>query len=323
MTKYGIVSVLILLTALMRVLLRRVLPKQALADCWLLCLGVLLLPWQFHTSPRLYGLLPQALVRVLSRASALHQAALPVTCAVSAALLTALCAVYARELLHYHRACPAQEETVRRWAAKHPLRRPLRICRSGRVQTPVCCGVLFPVIVLPESFDAADEPRLNCVLTHEYCHLLRFDPLWKLLALVCVCLYWYLPAAWLLCVLLRRDLEFACDESVLESGVPEKFYARTLLEMALRCGTSDALAAQFSAGQVSRRVDHILCYHRRPVLRMLCAALLLTLAVGFAAAPSVPASAEAAQAHLISERRVLTVPLLPEERALCFPEEAP
>ena len=321
MTRLLPAAVLILSTALLRRLLRRVLPQRLLVFCWLLCLGILLSPWELRSPLSLYRLLPKAPPRQLAAVLA----ALPggLCRAVSLVLIAVLGAAYIRALLRFHRAAPVTAEAVHRWQAQHPLRRPLQIRADARVQTPACCGVLFPVILLPEALCSADEATLDCVLSHEYCHILHFDPLWKLLSLICLCLYWYLPPVWLLFVLLSRDLEFACDEDVLRSGVPDRRYCRTLLTLALTRGAPGTLAAHFAAGQVGRRVDRMLRRPGKPAAQALAAALLLTLTLGLAALPPVTVPPKAAPVQLISDHRVLTVPALAQDRAVITPEEVP
>lgn len=52
----------------------------------------------------------------------------------------------------------------------------------------MACGLLRPVILLPEHTDWSDEARLTYALTHEYVHIRRGDLAWKpLLAAACAC----------------------------------------------------------------------------------------------------------------------------------------
>jgi TonB family protein len=47
--------------------------------------------------------------------------------------------------------------------------------------------------------------------------------------------FWFNPLVWLLCARLRREAEYACDDVVLETGVPATAYASHLLEIARAC----------------------------------------------------------------------------------------
>ena len=63
---------------------------------------------------------------------------------------------------------------------------------------------------------AADlsEPELSCVLAHERAHLRRRDHIWKPLGWLLLSVHWFNPLVWLAYALFCRDVEYACDESV-------------------------------------------------------------------------------------------------------------
>lgn len=81
---------------------------------------------------------------------------------------------------------------------------------------------------------AADlsEPELSCVLAHERAHLRRRDHIWKPLGWLLLSVHWFNPLVWLAYALFCRDVEYACDESVV-GGLDadgRRAYARALLE---------------------------------------------------------------------------------------------
>src|SRR5699024_163847 len=63
---------------------------------------------------------------------------------------------------------------------------------------------------------AADlsEPELGFVLAHERAHLRRRDHIWKPLGWLLLSVHWFNPLVWLAYALFCRDVEYACDESV-------------------------------------------------------------------------------------------------------------
>ena len=87
--------------------------------------------------------------------------------------------------------------------------------------------------MLPGHTDWKDERSLQFVLQHEYVHIRRYDAAWKLAAVLAVCMHWFNPAAWLMYVLLSRDMELSCDEGVVRKlgGESSGAYALTLIEM--------------------------------------------------------------------------------------------
>lgn len=81
---------------------------------------------------------------------------------------------------------------------------------------------------------AADlsEPELGFVLAHERAHLRRRDHIWKPLGWLLLSVHWFNPLVWLAYALFCRDVEYACDESVV-GGLDadgRRAYARALLE---------------------------------------------------------------------------------------------
>ena len=203
--------------------------------------------------------------------------------------LLTLSASWLLSLLRLRRARPCAEPAVRDWLAAHPLIRPLRIC-VGQVPSPVCSGFLMPRIILPADFDLSNRAALDCVLSHEYVHICRFDPLLKLFFTVAVCLRWYDPLVWIAALTADRDMEYACDEAVLDAGIPAKRYAAVLLRAALRRAEGLPVAARFNAGRIERRVERIGTHRAISPLSWLAAgvlALSLLLCLG-----TVPKSAQ-------------------------------
>ena len=101
------------------------------------------------------------------------------------------CAVH---LARYYRNCkqlseslPADRPYIRHWQDTHPLRRPYQIRVYDRIPTPVAYGLIRPVILLDKETAEADEKQLDLILTHEYLHIHRFHILIKwIIFLTCV-----------------------------------------------------------------------------------------------------------------------------------------
>ena len=131
-------------------------------------------------------------------------------------------------------AIPVDNEFLTVWKAEQSLKRPLQILVSDQITTPVTTGVLKPKIVLPTEIDMFDELSLQYMLTHELCHIKRWDALWKILTIGVACLHWFNPLVWVMCVLVNRDLEISCDAWVVKKigKNNKKMYAYTLIEMA-------------------------------------------------------------------------------------------
>ena len=86
---------------------------------------------------------------------------------------------------------------------------------NDQIQGPLVSGVLRPLIFLPASLDFRDPELLRNILLHECAHIRRRDNLMKLAALLALCIHWFNPLVWLMVNWISRDLEEACDETVL------------------------------------------------------------------------------------------------------------
>ena len=102
------------------------------------------------------------------------------------------------------------------------------IYRSDRIQSAFLFGIIRPKIYLP--FGIKGE-NMRQVIAHEKAHIRRLDNVTKALAFVLAAVYWFNPAIWLAYILYCRDIELACDESVVKGKQPDerKAYSMALL----------------------------------------------------------------------------------------------
>lgn len=140
------------------------------------------------------------------------------------------------------------------WLAQHPLRRTLRIRQSDRVEVPLTYGILHPVILVPSR--VAPGSALDYVLEHEFVHIRRWDGLYKLLLTAVLCLHWCNPLVWLMVWLANRDVELACDQTVVRHFGPEirADYARTLLRFEAGGGFFCPYPSQFGHSALKGRI---------------------------------------------------------------------
>ncbi len=163
------------------------------------------------------------------------------------------------------------------WHIRKPVR--VRICPA--LSGPVVCGVLRPVICLPEIEYSTDMAA--GIFAHELTHIRRCDLMKKRLWNLAVSLHWYNPFVYLA----RRDadrfLELACDETILTpvSEAARVKYGEVLLSI-LRCSREDAPGTPFSpkSGTVRERFSHILSFtvKKRGIVPavLLCTVILLS-----------------------------------------------
>jgi TonB family protein len=133
--------------------------------------------------------------------------------------------------------------------------------RIGDVSTPLTCGVMRPLILLPTSAREWDDQRLRAVLLHESAHVRRRDCMAKYIAQGARALLWWNPLAWMLVARLNHEQELACDDVVLSSGVPPEAYATVLLDVARDCSShlvlGCAMGGNKRAGALRERFQHL------------------------------------------------------------------
>lgn len=146
-----------------------------------------------------------------------------------------------------------------------------------KIATPVTCGIIRPRIILPKVMNLEDKDGFSCVLRHEMAHIRYMDNLWKLLAIAALCLHWFNPLVFVMFFTLNKDLEIACDESVI-SGMDEKDrkkYAMTLVALAEFHALFPLAYSGFGRSAVPERIREIMNYKKMTKIGSLCAVLVL------------------------------------------------
>lgn len=144
------------------------------------------------------------------------------------------------------------------------------VYRSDRLTCAFVLGLFRPRIYLPAGLSELEQ---RYVLLHEKTHIKHCDHVWKLLALLCLCLHWFDPVVWLCWGLFGRDLELACDETVTAvlSGEERCDYAETLLRLSGQPPLFPLPA--FSEPEPATRIKRVLSW-KKPA-KIVCAAVLV------------------------------------------------
>ncbi len=189
----------------------------------------------------------------------------------------------ARALRRRAKDAPAWSAAVARVEATLGVR--ARVRTTPEVDAPVVTGVFAPVVLVPPSADAWDEPRRHAVLLHELAHVRQRDCLVQLVAHLACALHWFDPLVWAVARRLRAESELAADDAVLAGGVLPSRYAEDLVSIAASVrGLDEAPAAAVCMARrssLSERVEAIVApdRRRRPLARAR-AALLVASAAG-------------------------------------------
>ena len=340
-------SILILILALFRLLLRKQLPKALFPALWCTAAVRLLLPlalpsplsiWNLasHNVQAAAGTQNAVHTTPFSAASAVNAAAdagsaearlqLPVLIwAIGAALLAGYLLVgFCRFHSRFSRAAPAESPVIDQVLHQLHFRHPPVIRAASSSLVPLTYGCFRPVVLLPAELLADTDP-LRMILTHELAHIRRRDCLRKLLFSVCLCVYWWNPACWLLIVLANRDIELACDALTLRylGADRRKAYALTLLELAARQAQPHPLCSGFGKPAAEERIQAIMKAKKIPVyltaIAVIVAAAVVTV---FATQAEPPANEENAvlaqrmEQQEIAIRETTVALSLPQEQSI-------
>jgi len=169
------------------------------------------------------------------------------------------------------------DDYLNQWLIEHKHLRSITIKQSDRVKSPLAVGILNPQIILPKSMNLDDKLLMNYVLTHEYCHIKRYDAVWKLFLLLALCIHWFNPMVWLMFVLSSRDLELTCDEAVIYrfGAETKKDYAYMLIGMAEQRTKFATLFNGFSKNATQERIISIMKIKKPSILAISIAVLLI------------------------------------------------
>lgn len=160
------------------------------------------------------------------------------------------------------------------------------VFETDRIATPFVCGFIRPRIFIPA---AMDEGELTYILAHERIHIKRLDYLIKPFAFFFVIIHWFNPLIWLSFVLMSKDMEMSCDESVVKqlgNGIKEN-YSKSLLSLSVK-GSGMIMGSPLAFGESSAksRIRNILTY-KKPSFGITVVAIILTatLIAGFSTNP--------------------------------------
>lgn len=129
------------------------------------------------------------------------------------------------------------------------------------IQTPFILGIVQPKIYLPSDLD---ESLRKSVLQHEENHIRRKDHWWKPLGFLILCIYWFHPLVWAGYILLCRDIEMACDESVVKKmdDAERRNYSEALLGCSVSRHQIAACPLAFGEVGVKERIRLVLNYKK-------------------------------------------------------------
>ncbi len=184
---------------------------------------------------------------------------------------------YLRCLMEFRTALPVRSHYVEKWLGQQTLKRPVLVRQSDRISTPLTYGIFRPVILMPKKTDWKNEKQLQYILTHEYVHIYRYDTVTKLLAACALCVHWFNPFVWVMYRLFNRDIELACDESVIRQFGEKSKSAYSLMLINMEAAKSGLLpfCNNFSKNAVEERITAIMKMKKTSLFAICIAAMLI------------------------------------------------
>lgn len=196
---------------------------------------------------------------------------------------------------------------ARRLRERIKLRDNIWIC--DRIKSPFVFGIFKPQIYLLSSMS---EEERKYVIAHENTHLKRLDHIWKPLGFLLLCIHWFNPFCWLAYWLFNKDIELACDESVIREldAKGKKGYSTALLMCSSVRHSASACPLAFGENNIKQRIKCILDY-KKPAVRVIVItfAACIAVAVSFMTDPLSAKSASNILKALDSEGSVMPVKL--------------
>ena len=152
------------------------------------------------------------------------------------------------------------------------------IYETDRVDAPFVCGFFKPRIYLPQGLSQEDR---TYVLLHEQAHLRRRDHLTKPLFWLALCIHWFNPVLWFSYWLFCRDVEAACDQSVVKDfdKTDTAGYAAALLHLGRKPSLPQAVPLAFGEENAKGRIQGVLNY-KNPRLWVAVVAIVVCVVTG-------------------------------------------
>ena len=152
--------------------------------------------------------------------------------------------------------------------------------RCKGLHTPILCGVLHPMLILPDR-DYEDDVLRN-ILHHELTHYRRMDTLYKWFAVAVYAAQWFNPLIYWMRRELGQACELSCDEMLMRrmDRQERQNYGETLLSMAASASMPAGVVATTFATEkknLKERLEQIMEFkqNKRKMIASLLAFVLL------------------------------------------------
>lgn len=156
--------------------------------------------------------------------------------------------------------------------------KPCRVIAVENLPSAFVCGIIKPVLAVP-----ADENIDDKIILHELIHLKSKDTLWSVIICILRSIHWCNPLMIFCANIALNDMEYRCDQSVLErlEGEERRDYGRILLSMVNDRFTKTPCATCVNNGgkNIRNRIETIARFKKYPdgmKLVSVCMLIILT-----------------------------------------------
>ncbi len=127
---------------------------------------------------------------------------------------------------------------------------------SSRISSPLSFGFFSPQIYFPQGvLREWTEREIQLGLSHEQNHILRNDPLWKLISLFVRSLLFFAPWMYVLHQKLELEMEILCDETTCaKTQASTQEYGSLLLALTCKVEPTNLLVTNITDSTIKRRI---------------------------------------------------------------------
>ena len=154
-------------------------------------------------------------------------------------------------------------DTLRRLEGIVGIRRSIAAVASETSLEPGIFGILKPVLVWPQGISQRlSDHQVEALLTHELCHVKRWDNLAAAMHMVVEAIFWFHPIVWWIENRLVDERERACHEAVIRLGSDPQRYAESILKTCEFYAESPLVCVSGVTGSdLKKRVEAIMSGH--------------------------------------------------------------
>ena len=145
------------------------------------------------------------------------------------------------------------DEKLYEFIKSQGIHRHVKILLSDDIASPMTYGIINPVIVL--TYESSKHVEL--ILKHEISHIKTLDVFRKALAVSVLSVLWFNPIVWVAVRMFNEDIEYACDERVINSSEMDirQEYALALIDMQSSVSkTKLPFSSSFSKNCIEERI---------------------------------------------------------------------